>query len=47
VKAQAQSIIARVRSALDELEETVDTLPDDEREVTIDDGHAAGTDPSH
>jgi hypothetical protein len=44
VKAQAQSIIRRVRTALDELSATVDTLPGEE--VTVDD-HAVGTDTSH
>lgn len=37
MKAQAQAIIARVRNALDELEDTMDTLPGD-GEVVIDGG---------
>lgn len=36
VKAQAQAIIRRVKTALDELEETVNSIPG-EREVIVDD----------
>ena len=50
MKAQAQGIIHRVRVALDELADTVDTLPGDEEEVDVDaaggsDATDGGTDP--
>ena len=41
VKAQAQSIIRRVKLALDELEETVNTLPEESEEVHVDAGPPA------
>lgn len=48
VKAQAQAIIRRVRLALDDLADTVDTLPGAEGEVKLDDHAAApGTDAAH
>lgn len=47
VKAQAQSIIRRVRLALDELADTVDTLPGAKEEVNLDDHAPAGPDTPH
>lgn len=41
MKAQAQSIIRRVKLALDELEETVNTLPEESEEVHVDAGPPA------
>ena len=41
VKAQAQAIIRRVKLALDDLADTVDTLPGEAEEVPVDDGPPA------
>jgi hypothetical protein len=46
VKAQVEGIVLRMRRALDELEETMDGLPE-RKEVVLDDDAAAGTDATH